>query len=190
MALDTLALVPITEENDGAFSEAIGYKLWNKFVDWAHCHDLPLVVDAYAIRQKYTSVTYKNGKAVVRKSSVLVFMMGDKERCVCTDRVSNDARMLRMTKKIRRFSQELLEGQVAPLPFPRDLEGRLIPEDWFVERDTGTRPTEVGDRKVLIMPPASEEKKQRWEEEETEDNSLADEEDDEEDHEEEQSLSQ
>ena len=54
MALDTLALVPLMpgfsvtepDENDDGFSETIGYKLWNKFVDWAHCEDLPLVVGA------------------------------------------------------------------------------------------------------------------------------------------------
>lgn len=177
MALDALALVPlmpgfsVTEpgENDDAFSETIGYKLWNKFVDWAHCEDLPLVVGAYAIHQKYTRVSEReNGTLDIARSSVIVFMMGDEERSVCLDRVSKSARMLALTERIKRYSQEIVDGDVAPPPLPENADARLVPEDWFVERDTGTRPEPLGgdggSGNVLIMPPASEEKKKMWSE--------------------------
>ena len=41
----------------------------------------------------------------------------------------------------------------------------MVPENWFFERDTGTKTKKQGAHKVLMMPPASEEKKRMWKEE-------------------------
>lgn len=157
-------------KNNDSFSEIVGFKLWNKFVDWAHCHDLPLVVGAYGVHQRFITVSYTSeGIPQLKKKNVIVFMLGDEDRSIAMDRVSNDAKgvMLGKTEKLKKYSQELIDGEASLPPFPADVEGRLIPDDWFVERDSGTLPEEDGECEVLMMPAASKEKKERWSAENT-----------------------
>lgn len=154
-----------TTESSG-ISETVGYSLWNKFVHWCHCNDIPLVYGAYAINRKYPRVSYVNNERRITISSVIEFMMGDADRKVSIDRVCND-KLLSQAEKLRKHSQELLDEEVVAPPLPEDFDGRLVPQEWFVEKDSNTGLEEVGVHMVLTMPPASEEKKKRWEDRES-----------------------
>ncbi len=139
-----------------------GFKLWTKFVDWAYCHDLPLVVGAYALRRQYFQ-TSKKGKGL-NWTTVLVFMPADAEVREQIDRVDGErnATLMNKTERIKKVTQEILDEERSVPAVVLDGLTRPVPEQWYADPKTESRVRERGELKVLEMPAAPDESKQKW----------------------------
>lgn len=149
----------ISEQNVAAFA---ALKLWRDFVDWAHCHDLPLVVGAYALYDKSSRLEETQG----RRHLCLAFMSLtenalDAAKIIEIDHVSPES-MTNKLEKLTEYTRELVGGQTKLLRLGEGADCTLVPERLFREPDTGTLPREEGCQKVLVMPPALEKKKIKW----------------------------
>lgn len=137
-------------------------KLWRDFVDWAHCHDLPLVVGAYAIYDKYSRLQDERGEKRTRLAFVsLTKNAKETANIVEIDRVSTEI-MSDKLEKLMEYTRELIDGDTKLPLLENDGDCVLVPERMFRELDTGTLPREEGCQKALVMPPALEKKKIKW----------------------------
>ena len=98
----------ISEQKDAAFA---ALKLWRDFVDWAHCHDLPLVVGAYALYDKSSRLEKNQG----RRQLCLAFMSLTENalnaaKIIEIDRVSPES-MTNKLEKLVEYTRELIEGE-------------------------------------------------------------------------------
>ena len=113
-------------------SHEIGWKLFNRFMTYAHAHDIPVVADTLFVMQKYPNqgvkkTSWKN-VFVVRLPDGVKFEM---------DRITKDDKFAKRFSKMKRAVERLIACKQSVTFAEESLPERMtaIPEEWYEKAD-------------------------------------------------------